>query len=40
MVHDMVFDMETGSLEGFELSRGFMNDMIDGQKSNFHEGRC
>ena len=29
VVHDMVFDIETGSLEGFELSKGFMNDMIE-----------
>ena len=35
VVHDMVFDMETGSLEGFELSRGFMNDMIEGRKVIF-----
>ena len=27
--------METGSLEGFELSRGFMNDMIEGRKVIF-----
>lgn len=35
VVHDMVFDMETGSLEGFELSKGFMNDMIEGRKVIF-----
>ena len=35
VVHDMVFDMETGSQEGFELSRGFMNDMIEGRKVIF-----
>lgn len=35
VVHDMVFDMETGSLEGFELSKGFMNDMLEGRKIVF-----
>lgn len=35
VVHDMVFDIETGSLEGFELSKGFMNDMIEGRKVIF-----
>ncbi len=32
VVHDFVFDITTGSLEGLELSKGFMNDMIDGRK--------
>ena len=35
VVHDMVFDTETGSLEGFELSKGFMNDMIAGRRIVF-----
>lgn len=35
VVHDMVFDMETGSLEGLELSKGFMNDMLEGRKVIF-----
>lgn len=35
VVHDMVFDMETGTLEGLELSKGFMNDMIEGRKVIF-----
>lgn len=32
VVYDFVFDITTGSLEGLELSKGFMNDMIDGRK--------
>lgn len=35
VVHDMVFDIETGSLEGLELSKGFMNDMIEGRRVIF-----
>ena len=35
VVHDMVFDIETGALEGFELSKGFMNDMFEGRKVVF-----
>ena len=35
MVHDLVFDIETGMPEGFELSKGFMNDMIEGRRVVF-----
>ena len=35
VVHDMIFDIETGELEGFELSKGFMNDMFEGRKVVF-----
>ncbi|MBE7058495.1 MAG: hypothetical protein E7387_05290 [Ruminococcaceae bacterium] len=35
VVHDMIFDIETGALEGFELSKGFMNDMFEGRRTVF-----
>ena len=35
VVHDLVFDIETGMPEGFELSKGFMNDMIEGRRVVF-----
>ena len=35
VVHDMIFDIETGALEGFELSKGFMDDMLEGRKVVF-----
>lgn len=35
VVHDIVFDVETGAAEGFELSKGFMNDMLEGRKVIF-----
>lgn len=35
VVHDLVFDIETGNPEGFELSKGFMNDMIEGRRVVF-----
>ena len=31
VVRDLVFDIETGSIEGFELSRGFMEDVVQGR---------
>ena len=35
VVHDLVFDIETGTPEGFEVSKGFMNDMIEGRRVIF-----
>ena len=35
VIHDMIFDIETGTLEGFELSRGFINDMLEGRRVIF-----
>lgn len=35
IVHDMVFDIETGAPEGLELSKGFMNDMLEGRRIIF-----
>ena len=35
VVHDLVFDIETGTTEGFELSKGFMNDMLEGRRVVF-----
>lgn len=31
VVRDLAFDMETGMIEGFELSRGFMEDVRNGR---------
>ncbi len=31
IVRDIVFDIETGNVEGFELSRGFMEDIVQGR---------
>lgn len=31
IVRDLAFDMETGMIEGIELSRGFMEDLRDGR---------
>lgn len=31
VVRDLVFDIETGSIEGFELSRGYMEDVVQGR---------
>ncbi len=31
VVRDLVFDIETGNIEGFELSRGFMEDVVQGR---------
>ena len=35
VIHDMIFDIETGALEGFELSKGFINDMLEGRRVIF-----
>ncbi len=31
VVKDLVFDLETGNIEGFELSRGYMEDVVQGR---------
>ena len=31
VIRDMVFDVETGSIEGFELYRGIVEDVVKGR---------
>ncbi len=37
VVKDLVFDIETGEISGFELTRGFMEDTIGGRKMIFFD---